>query len=172
VSPKHGNSVVIRTGLVGEEGRCGEITASALISSTCADRIPHARGLFEDCSPYPCGACTRYVAELGGCVVGYIDFDSPARRVVRLFVEGDHQGLGIGSALLAAAEAVIDGVVSLTTLAVNDRALSWYMRRGYRINGGNLQESWAGGPVVWIDLEKRVAPGPSTGSPEANVLIR
>ena len=77
-------------------------------------------------------------------MVGFIDFDATAGHVVRLFVDGPHQGSGVGSALLRAAESACDGVVSLRTLDVNDSALKWYIRRGYRITGGNLQEDWAG----------------------------
>src|SRR4051812_29681797 len=95
--------LVIRPAPGGEEARCGVITASALASGACPDRVPHARGALLDGSPRSRDGCTRYVAEVGEVVVGYVDFDGPTGRIVRLFVDGRHQGLGVGSALLGAA---------------------------------------------------------------------
>jgi hypothetical protein len=74
-----------------------------------------------------------------------------------------HLGLGLaerrdggeaGGALLAAAEAAIRRPVTLSALSANDRGLRWYLKRGYHITGGGLEDDWEGGPAVWQDLRK------------------
>jgi ribosomal protein S18 acetylase RimI-like enzyme len=71
-----------------------------------------------------------------------------------LFVHPNAQGQGIGDALLTAAETAIGGAVTLSVLSANDRGLRWYLKRGYRIAGGKLEENWQGGPAVWLSLRK------------------
>jgi ribosomal protein S18 acetylase RimI-like enzyme len=148
---------VLRPAGAAEDRRCGRLAAAALLASGCADRLPHARPVFADVSPLPCQG-QRIVAEWDATLVGFTDVDPGKGRVRYLFVDPRFQGQGVGSALLRAAEAALGGAVSLSVLAVNDRALRWYVRRGYQIVGAELDEDWHGGPAVWLELEKPQRP--------------
>lgn len=72
------------------------------------------------------------VAEADGRIAGFAELE-PTGRIDRFFVSADHQGLGIGRALLDAIEAEamrlglprLDADVSLT-------ALSFFERRGFQ----------------------------------------
>jgi len=66
------------------------------------------------------------VAEPRACPVASV---TARRELVRLYVHPRFQGSGVGSALLAAAEA--DGPVWLTAWSRNANALAFYAARGY-----------------------------------------
>jgi ribosomal protein S18 acetylase RimI-like enzyme len=136
-----------------DDAICGLLTAAALAGNGVLDRLPHARAVLADRSPFPQRSNDRLLAEEEGQVAGFIDF-APRGRICYLFVHPRNQNRGVGSALLHAAEAAIVGPISLEVLSVNDQALLWYLRRGYSIVGREQQEDWYGGPVVWIHLEK------------------
>jgi GNAT superfamily N-acetyltransferase len=71
------------------------------------------------------------VAELAGRVVGYVAVTR--RHVENLFVDPAAHGKGVGEALLRAAEARIEGPVTLRCLHVNARARRFYERQGYAV---------------------------------------
>jgi GNAT superfamily N-acetyltransferase len=145
---------VIRPATPEDDARCGVVLASALSATSCAERLPHARFIFADDSPLSRDCGTRLVAEDFGMVVGFIDFNEELCRTHRLYVHADWQGQGIGSALLNRAERACGGITYVSTPAVNDKALRWYLTRGYRIVGGELEDDWHGGPTVWIEFRK------------------
>ena len=69
-----------------------------------------------------------WVAEAEGAVVGYVGFD--ADWIYHLFILPDHQGQGIGPALLA--KAMADGRAKrLWTFQQNLRARKFYEDRGF-----------------------------------------
>ncbi|MCH7931562.1 MAG: GNAT family N-acetyltransferase [Proteobacteria bacterium] len=145
----------IRPATDADDARCGEIIASA--NGELAERVPHARAVLEDGSPLPRDGRERLIAEVEGKAVGFVDFE-PDGYIKYLFVAQRHHRRGAGSALLAAAERAIGAPTYLSVFAVNDRALRFYMERGYRIVGGEVEEDWHGGPVVRIEL-RNDAPG-------------
>ena len=70
-----------------------------------------------------------WVAEVGGEVVGYIGFHEG--WIDHLYIDPDHQGKGLGSALLA--KALKDGGERrLWTFQQNDRARAFYEYFGFR----------------------------------------
>lgn len=86
-------------------------------------------------------------------LVGFVMYDVEAGRydqdVVRgvvhnVYVTPDHRGEGVGSALLAAAEAELAeagaDVVALEAMADNEAALDLYERRGYRPHRVELEK--------------------------------
>ncbi|WP_299616266.1 GNAT family N-acetyltransferase [Pelagibius sp.] len=152
-------AMTLREGDVGDDAACGAIVGAAASTSAYAPRVPHAAALLGDRSPLSQAGRHRIVAEAGGQVLGFVEFlqdqTEGGGHVKYLFVQPEAQGRGLGDALLAAAEAAIEGTVTLNVLSVNDRGLRWYMRRGYRIVEGNLEEDWEGGPAIWLTLEKR-----------------
>ena len=147
--------IVIRPAIDADDARCGEIIAS--VGGTLVERVPHARAALEDDSPLSRGGRERLIAEVEGKAVGFVDFE-PDGYIKYLFVARGHHRRGAGSALLVAAERAIGPPTYLSAHAVNDRALRFYMERGYRVVGGKVEEDWHGGPVVWIELRKD-APG-------------
>ena len=155
--PTAEEDITLRPGMPDDDPRCGIVVSASALSSVVASRVPHARTLFEDTSPFASEEPRRLVAERRGDVVGFVDFNPAIGYVKNLHVAPEHLGTGVGGMLLSAAETEIDGRTTLKAMAVNDTALGWYLRRGYGIVGGMLEDNWHGGPVVWIMLEK---PGP------------
>jgi GNAT superfamily N-acetyltransferase len=165
--------VLLRAARGEDAAACGRLAAAALLAGGCAELLPHARRALEDDSPLPCEQGRRLVAERGGRLLGFTDFDPDQGYLRYLLVEPGHQRRGIGSALLRAVEAALAGAVTLDVFAVNHPALCWYLRRGYRIDGGELDEDWHGGPVVWVRLRKeKSAPPepPPPGGPSQHLL--
>jgi 2-phosphosulfolactate phosphatase len=152
-------SVILRDGGAADDAACGEVVGAAAATSSYAPQVPHAAALLGDRSPLAQEGRRRIVAEAGGRPVGFVEFAAAddraeAGHVKYLFVHPNAQGQGIGDALLTAAETAIGGAVTLSVLSANDRGLRWYLKRGYRIAGGKLEENWQGGPAVWLSLRK------------------
>jgi len=154
IEPASGTAFALREGTAADDAACGRVVGAAAATSSYAPQLPHAARLLGDRSPLSQDDRRRIVAEAGGTIVGFVEFQHARGHVKYLFVHPDLQGNGIGAALLDAAEAAIAGPVSLTALAANQRGLRWYLRRGYRITGGSLEENWEGGPAVWLALRK------------------
>lgn len=151
----HGPAQVrLRRGRADDDAVCGRIVAAALAATGLIERLPFAREVFEDASPFPCEAGERLVAELAGRAVAFVDFASATGSIPYIFVEPSAQRQGVGGRLLQAAEAALAGPAQLTVLADNERALVWFGRRGYRETGRQVQEDWHGGRVVWVLLVK------------------
>jgi ribosomal protein S18 acetylase RimI-like enzyme len=87
---------------------------------------------------------TAIVARRGGDVVGFVTFGTEAGRyeqdctrgfVHNIYVREVDRGDGIGSGLLAAAEAALESmdvdVIALESMAENEAARAFYRRRGY-----------------------------------------
>lgn len=136
---------------------CGRIISAATLASPTAERLPHAREMFEDTSPMAAKGGSRIVGvDPDNQVLGFADFDAARSYVHYLFVAPEAQGRGIGAALVdAVQDACGDRPIALGCWAVNDVSLAWYLRHGFAITGGGLTEI-AGRPVVRIDLTRQV----------------
>jgi len=95
-----------------------------------------------------------YVAELDGAIVGFVTFTIEQGRyaqtvttgvVENLYVEPEARRRGIGSALLATAEAHLEDsgatVITMEAMADNDAARAFYNRHGYTPHRVELQKS-------------------------------
>jgi GNAT superfamily N-acetyltransferase len=106
------------------------------------------------------GGVPMWVAVVDGEVVGEVaagasrDPDAPpgTGEVVALYVDPDHQGGGIGRALLARAveELRAAGYVRATlwTLATSEQSTAFYARNGWRRDGAAKDERGLGAPEV------------------------
>lgn len=158
----------LRKGGAEDDVACGQIVGAAAATSAYAPRVPHAARLLGDRRPLAQDDRQRIVAEQGTRPVGFVEFRANAPganapgpnaqeaggHVKYLFVDPAAQGRGVGAMLLEAAEQRLGTPITLTVLSVNDRGLRWYMARGYRIAGGQLEADWEGGPAIWLTLKK------------------
>jgi ribosomal protein S18 acetylase RimI-like enzyme len=70
------------------------------------------------------------VAEAEGAVVGFVA--SSGTRIDQLFVDPDHQKLGIGTSLLVAALQRLPQAATLTVFEENKPARRFYEKHGFR----------------------------------------
>jgi ribosomal protein S18 acetylase RimI-like enzyme len=100
------------------------------------------------------------VAEVGGAVVGLVDWDGDF--VNALHVLAGHARSGVGSRLMDHAEAAMaaDGHAQarLETDTFNTRSQAFYARRGYREAGRYPDEEWNSGLTTLL-LVKQLRPG-------------
>ena len=113
--------------------------------------LTYAQGLFADVP----GPFVSIVAAQLEAPVGFAQLDPSTGRLRALFVEGDRQGAGIGSLLLAEIENHVRrrGGQHLTG-AMSLNAVSFYARAGFRPCGGPERLSSAGLAVPVVRMEK------------------
>jgi GNAT superfamily N-acetyltransferase len=103
------------------------------------------------------GSFESVVAELDGRLAGFAQLDPAGGRLRALFVDAEHQGRGLGRALLVELEARaarrgcarIHGAMSLN-------AVAFYARAGFRALGGEERLSSTGVVVPIVRMEKRL----------------
>ncbi|UQA56119.1 GNAT family N-acetyltransferase [Polyangium aurulentum] len=124
------DSLVIREAQDDDTPALQRIYAAAT-GSSYGRVFPWLMPIVEDPSTPLEGADWTLVAELSGSVVGYVAVTRS--HVENLFVDPAVQGKGVGLALLSAAEARIEGPVTLRCLHANPRARRFYERHGFGV---------------------------------------
>ncbi len=77
----------------------------------------------------------------------------PASEVVALYVLRDHQGKGVGGALLdRALELLPEKKVALFVLRGNEQAIGFYRHRGFRFTGRELTQKVTGGELTELEM--------------------
>ena len=77
----------------------------------------------------------------------------PASEVVALYVLRDHQGKGVGGALLdRALELLPEKKVALFVLRGNEQAIGFYRHRGFRFTGRELTQKEIGGELTELEM--------------------
>jgi GNAT superfamily N-acetyltransferase len=150
--------IVIREGSSKDDAVCGRVVGAAAGGSVYAERLPHARALFEDVSALPLEGKLRLIAEIDGKSVGFADYTVAKGHIKYLFVLPGAQGGGAGSALLDAVQARVGGPISVHVLAVNDTGVLWYLRRGFRVVDG-WAEPLEGQTAAWLRLMRASGSG-------------
>ena len=121
-------TALIRDGSSKDDAVCGRIVGAAAGGSVYAERLPHARAMFEDVSALPLEGKLRLVAEIDGMPVGFADYTAAKGHIKYLFVLPGAQGSGAGTALLDGVQTRARGPISVHVLAVNDAGILWYTR--------------------------------------------
>jgi putative acetyltransferase len=103
------------------------------------------------------GSFESVVAEIDGRLAGFAQLDPASARLRALFVDGEHQGRGLGSALLAEIEArAVRRGCARVHGAMSLNAVPFYTRAGFRALGGQERLSSTGVVVPIVRMEKRV----------------
>lgn len=102
------------------------------------------------------------VALAEGKVVGFLgycpearDFVSlrPASEIAGLYVLRAHQGKGVGAALLdRALDLLPEKRVALFVLRGNEKAIGFYLHRGFRFTGKSLTQTVPGGELTELEM--------------------
>jgi ribosomal protein S18 acetylase RimI-like enzyme len=90
-----------------------------------------------------------YVAELDGRVAAMLAFRTRDTYLDQLFVAPEHQGKGIGKALLAFTRAHLPDEILLRTAIANHRAIAWYEREGFVREREKMQPGWSAPRVYY-----------------------
>ena len=126
-----------------DRARCQRIAAAAAMSSY-GPRLDGAAFSADD----PLEACDqRWLAIVDGEVAGFIELIGA--HVSNLFVDPGFQGRGVGSRLMAAAEAAVEGDLTLSVFTVNPGARRLYERLGFVVEGTGPVAFAGGQRDVW-----------------------
>jgi putative acetyltransferase len=124
--------IAIRPGGEGDLDIAAQITVESWLA-TGLDR--HGESSAEERRERYAGqmaeGCRLFVAERDGLAVGFVLFDVATGYLAQLFVTPEHQGQGVGRALLALARERMGDEVWLKTPVENRRAIAWYEREGF-----------------------------------------
>jgi len=148
------NGVEFKIGTVANGVICGQIRASASVASPVYARLPAAQQFLGDRGPQPLSNLSRLLATKDEETVGFADFNRLDGYVKMLFVLPAWQGRGIAGELLARAAEASQAPLNLRTQAVNDGALGFYLRHGFKVVAGAVEANWHGARVVWLSLRQ------------------
>lgn len=130
-APQTPHPVVIRWFQSSDRKMCQRIAAEAAMSSYGRLMPEHSFAFTPEAPLEP--AEVRLVATFGDEPVGLLEL--VGTHVSNLFVDPAHQGRGIGSALMRAAEEIVPGDITLSVFTSNPAARRLYERLGFRFDG-------------------------------------
>jgi ribosomal protein S18 acetylase RimI-like enzyme len=139
-----------------DRASCQRIAALAALSSY-GPRMPEFRDRFVEAQPLE-PADVRIVAVRDGAVAGFLDL--VGSHVSNLFVDPQHQGLGIGTALMAEAARRVAGDLTLSVFILNPDARRLYERLGFQVEGVRTVPFAGSSAEVWMMRKPR--PGKSS----------
>jgi GNAT superfamily N-acetyltransferase len=135
-----------------------EIVSAEKLAELPVDRWRHEVGVGLR---RPVGDAFTYVAEIDGGFAGYCYVAAPTQEpglgpevaeVVAMYVSPDHWRAGAGSALMEAALERLAGLpyteAMLWTFRENERAIGFYERHGWRLDGAEKVHPRSGEPAV------------------------
>tara|TARA_Y200000002_G_scaffold140720_1_gene116126 strand:+ start:44 stop:523 length:480 start_codon:yes stop_codon:yes gene_type:complete len=95
----------------------------------------------------------RLIASVGSTDVAFVDYLIAKQHVKYLFVHPKYQRKGIGAKLLNLAQEQIKDAISVNVLCINERAVLWYLGRGFKVSNCWL-ERFNGRKTAWLKLTR------------------
>ena len=95
----------------------------------------------------------RLIASVDTKEVAFVDYLIAKQHVKYLFVHPKYQRKGIGAELLNSAQEQIKDTISVNVLCINERAVFWYLSRGFEVSNCWL-ERFNGKKTAWLKLTR------------------
>jgi len=95
----------------------------------------------------------RLIASVDRRDVAFVDYLIAKQHVKYLFVHPRYQRKGIGAELLNLAQDQIKDAITVNVLCINERAVLWYLGRGFKVSNCWL-ERFKGKKTVWLKLTR------------------
>jgi len=95
----------------------------------------------------------RLIASVDRRDVAFVDYLIAKQHVKYLFVHPKYQRKGIGAELLNLAQEQIKDAISVNVLCINERAVLWYLGRGFKVSNCWL-ERFNGKKTAWLKLTR------------------
>ena len=95
----------------------------------------------------------RLIASVDSRDVAFVDYLIAKQHVKYLFVHPKYQRKGIGAELLNLTQEQIKDAISVNVLCINERAVLWYLGRGFKVSN-NWLEHFNGKKTTWLKLTR------------------
>ena len=95
----------------------------------------------------------RLIASVNTTDVAFVDYLIAKQHIKYLFVHPRYQSKGIGTNLLTFAQEQIKGAISVNVLSINEKAVLWYLGRGFKVSDCWL-ERFNGKKTAWLKLTR------------------
>ena len=170
-----GERMQIRTASKSDAEAITEVHIAAIREAYCdllpADELTRIDAdVYDRANMWRCllaeGYSTILVAEVNGDIAGFVNFEAweeeetpeTGGEIMAIFVRPDEWGLGIGQALMREAMARLRDrgwvEVELWVFLENRRAVDFFERLGFRMDGAARNVEWYGNPVTDVRLRR------------------
>ena len=95
----------------------------------------------------------RLIANVDTRDVAFVDYLIAKQHIKYLFVHPRYQRKGIGANLVDLAQEQIKGTISVNVLSINEKAVLWYLGRGFKVSNRWL-EHFNGKKTAWLKLTR------------------
>ena len=95
----------------------------------------------------------RLIASVNTTDVAFVDYLIAKQHIKYLFVHPRYQRKGTGGRLLTLAQEQIKDAISVNVLCINERAVLWYLGRGFKVSNCWL-ERFNGKNTGWLKLTR------------------
>ena len=145
--------VTLRHGTSLDDIICQGITDLALNDPVITD--PETRSSIENQNRFPLPKLggRRLMARIDRKDVAFVDYLIAKQHIKYLFVHPRYQRKGIGTNLLTFAQEQIKGAISVNVLSINEKAVFWYLGRGFKVSNCWL-ERFNGKKTAWLKLTR------------------
>ncbi len=147
--------IIIAEGNSANDHLCGIIMASAIAKGDIPRSLFRLDPLGKSTPLIPLGNDSRLIASIEGTPAGFTDYSTSKHHIKYLFVKPQFQGRGTGMALLDAVRTRIDQAITVNVLCKNEKAILWYLARGFRVVH-LWQEQFNGKKTVWVKLSRNL----------------
>jgi ribosomal protein S18 acetylase RimI-like enzyme len=145
--------ITLRHGSSLDDIICQDLMRLALDDTAIAD--PANRSSTENLNRFQLAKLggRRLIASVDTRDVAFVDYLIAKQHIKYLFVHPRYQRKGIGAELLNAAQEHIKDIISVNVLCINERAVLWYLGRGFKVSNCWL-ERFNGKQTAWLKLTR------------------